>query len=283
MASGVLSDTNLWRLDINWNFPSAAESGSVCSIPLSAINLKRWLPSLSVTVQLEGTLSLNPCAASVFLPSVLPREKVLRDASFVPERRGYFSFERIRLTTKFPFGLLKKQWTVAVGEPGEGFYVYPALLDLTEADYLGFLAGQEEMAVSERRGEGSTISGLRAFTPDDSARRIHWKATARHGELLVRETDMDRKRDVEIYWPRGILLSEELVSFTASLVWGFERRGHSVRFYPCEGRMAEKPMEYLSIVELEQPVARDLIATEISPDAGKINVRMAYEQWKREQ
>jgi uncharacterized protein (DUF58 family) len=282
-------------VDVTWHFPAAVEARKPCSIPLSITNLKGWLPSLSITVALEGKLSGQIVSPAIFVPSLLPKETLPRDVSFVPPRRGYFELERVRLYTKFPFGLLRKQWTMGWDDGQTSFYVHPALLELTEADYAGFLAGNEELTASDRRGEGSTISGLRDLAPEDSAKRIHWKASARHSTLLVRETDLDKKRDVEIFWPAWPALNgmteketEEFIEFTASLVAGFEERGHGVRFLINGETPVDEPMNYLSLVDVSHPfderVTRFLGTGKraaLSDLSDRINVLGAYGQWKK--
>ncbi len=301
IASGVLSDADLWRLDVAWHFPQAAQARQPCSIPLSITNRKSWLPSVSVTVHVEGALNGEAASPAVFVPSVLPHETIARDAIFIPARRGRFTLKHIQLTTKFPFGLLKKVWTPYSPPPtpslkgrgnndGPGFYVYPALVELTEADYAGFIAGNEEMASSERRGEGTTISGVREFAPEDSAKRIHWKSSAKHNTLLVRETDLDKKRDVEIYWPKGspLPMEEEFVEFTASLIWGFNARGHGVRFLIENQTPVVEAMNYLSVVDVINPAGGDAAVflgtgkrAAYADLADRINALGAYQQWKK--
>lgn len=291
MASGVLSDTDLWRVDIDWHFPEAGEARKPCSIPISITNKKKWLPSLSITVSLEGNLEGKELNPGLFVPSILSRENLLRETTFVPPRRGYFQLERIRLYTKFPFGLLRKQWTLR-GERREGFYIYPTLLPFSDADFSAFMAGNEERASSERRGEGSLVSGLREFVPTDSAKRIHWKASAKHAEWLVRETDLDEKRSVELCWPawsdlKNMAEIEEFIEFTASFLWGIEQRGQSADLFVDGGVRVREPLKYLSIVDISAPLeerAKSFLETASNQNSfstERIDALEAYQKWKK--
>jgi uncharacterized protein (DUF58 family) len=51
--------------------------------------------------------------------------------------------------------------------------------------------------ISERAPEDTiTIGGLRPYLPGDSLRRIHWRATAHHDQLMVREFDREPSGDL---------------------------------------------------------------------------------------
>jgi uncharacterized protein (DUF58 family) len=42
------------------------------------------------------------------------------------------------------------------------------------------------------------VGGVRAFQRGDPVRRIQWRATLRRGELIVRETELEHSREVEV-------------------------------------------------------------------------------------
>ena len=45
----------------------------------------------------------------------------------------------------------------------------------------------EAGVAAPRAGSGTELFGVREYRPGDSLRRIHWRSSARHGELVVRE------------------------------------------------------------------------------------------------
>src|SRR3981081_3774152 len=45
----------------------------------------------------------------------------------------------------------------------------------------------EASAAASRAGTGTELFGVREYRPGDPLRRIHWRSSARHGELIVRE------------------------------------------------------------------------------------------------
>ena len=52
--------------------------------------------------------------------------------------------------------------------------------------------------VAGEHGTGPVVSGLRHYEPGDPARRIHWRASLRRGELLVRKVESEQRAEVEV-------------------------------------------------------------------------------------
>jgi uncharacterized protein (DUF58 family) len=108
------------------------------------------------------------------------------------EHRGRFRWQELQLRTAAPLGLFWCQRTrVAVAE----VIVYPRVLPLTQCpliDQIGQDLNLKLHSLSYRaRGatEGSTRS-LRPYRWGDPIRLVHWRSSARLGELRVRELEM---------------------------------------------------------------------------------------------
>jgi hypothetical protein len=77
------------------------------------------------------------------------------------------------------------------------------------------------------RGRGSDLYLIREYMPDDSARHVDWKATAKSGSLKVREFSREDERRLRIVFdnPAAGLISgpayERAVNLAASLAWHF--------------------------------------------------------------
>jgi len=61
-----------------------------------------------------------------------------------------------------------------------------------------------------RSGEGRLFEGLREWVPGDEPRIIDWKATARHGKLIARQYEDERRQRVMIAVDAGRLLTAEV-------------------------------------------------------------------------
>jgi hypothetical protein len=102
-------------------------------------------------------------------------------------RRGRYRLSGLRVSTKFPFGIIQKSREVS--DPVD-LVVYPALVAVPTALLRGLPArpGQGRDKWRSRNGD---FFGLRDFRPGDDPRDIHWRTTAKRGVLFVRENEDD--------------------------------------------------------------------------------------------
>jgi uncharacterized protein (DUF58 family) len=114
-------------------------------------------------------------------------EQTLQDEVILP-RRGRYERGPLWGISGYPFGLAERRIALA---PAENIYVLPRLGTLRRGGLRRHLRGAEPIADRKRRyphpSAHGEVHGLRAFRTGDSPRTIHWKTSARRGELMVRE------------------------------------------------------------------------------------------------
>ncbi|MEO9254722.1 MAG: DUF58 domain-containing protein [Tepidiformaceae bacterium] len=108
-------------------------------------------------------------------------------------RRGLYDWGPVRITTSDPFGVFKR---VRYLGGKQQLLVYPPVVDLPH-----FQAPPANLP-----GEGRfrrrtyyvtpNASGVRQYAPGDGFNRIHWKSTARTGELMVKTFELDPASDI---------------------------------------------------------------------------------------
>ena len=111
-------------------------------------------------------------------------------------QRGRFTLGPVTLTTGDPFGLFKMQRELSLTST---VIVYPAIVELTAfATPSGQLPGGDAL---RRRTHyvTSNVRGVRDYAPGDSFNRIHWPSTARRGQLIVKEFELDPLADVWLF------------------------------------------------------------------------------------
>ncbi|PYU04887.1 MAG: hypothetical protein DMG33_12655 [Acidobacteria bacterium] len=153
-------------------------------------------------------------------------------------RRGIYQQEAFRIVTRFPFGFLQKARRVNLRTEA---LVYPSVEGAEQVREA--LPSLEGVIESTRKGHGQDLYALRDYQPADSARHVHWKVTARTGELKVREFTRENDRrillvfDPRVSWPgndpRAAELAEAFergVSLCASLAWHFAETGAMLEF-----------------------------------------------------
>ena len=226
VLSVLLLKVNLSGLSLAVGSGPVLFAGQEASLKLLLNNHKRLLPSYSVECLLPG--ALMP-AYFVMAP---PLRGVEKEVAVKFERRGVYSYGNFQSRSGFPFILLNGERSLkATGE----VLVYPALRSV-EGLLEGF-RGNEGMDAFRLSNSGDDIFSLREFRNGDDRRRIHWKASAKTGDLLVREyADYEVTRVTVVLdnlLPAGGELFEKAVSLTASFAKEFLERGHSVRVVTC--------------------------------------------------
>jgi uncharacterized protein (DUF58 family) len=107
-------------------------------------------------------------------------------------RRGHFRIEPLQIRTGDPFGFFES--SASVGS-GVNVTVYPRLEPvplwrLPSANLDG------SQAMRERTLQATPLATtVRPWAPGDAFNRIHWKSTARHGEIQVKEFDLEQTAD----------------------------------------------------------------------------------------
>ena len=147
------------------------------------------------------------------------------------DRRGRYREDSFGLATRFPFAFLTK--TRHVSLPRE-VLVYPRIEPTDETfEVLPLVRGDWESFV---RGRGSELYLIREYLPEDSARHVDWKASAKSGSLKVREFAREDERRLCIAFdnPEPGAISErayeKAVDLTASLAWHFSTQEAELSF-----------------------------------------------------
>ncbi len=110
------------------------------------------------------------------------------------------------------------------------------------------------------RGRGSDLYLIREYMPEDSARHVDWKATAKSGSLKVREFAREDERKLCIAFdnPEPGRISErayeKAVDLTASLAWHFSTQEAQVSFV-VPGRPRTRDLhEFLAWLAVIEPI-----------------------------
>lgn len=215
VVSGFLSDSALWGIHSEWFPQGSCYAGR--PVPFEIRLSKGWFPSIA----LEVTPRWSGMAGGSRLVFWIPSRGVASFQHTVnPLRRGWLSLESVRYASRFPFGLFEKSHRESREEK---WLVYPAVKRLPSASALSTGTDRADRT-AEKSGLGSVPFSLRDYRRGDSARRIHWKSTAKTGRLLVNEMEEECEPGEFLYvshWPEHLNAEEQesLISFTASLAF----------------------------------------------------------------
>lgn len=125
-----------------------------------------------------------------FLPLLRRSQHTQSEFRVTLPRRGRYRWPPLVLSTGYPFGLVRR--TVTHDTDAETI-VLPSLGTVHRGRLRRLLQSRVQMSSSPRRpihrlpGSQAEFHGLREFRSGDSPRWIHWRTTARVGDLMVRE------------------------------------------------------------------------------------------------
>ncbi len=164
--------------------------------------------TLTVTYTLRSSARLPKPWLETHSPSTLPvaipgRVISLRShtsrtwAARVPlTHRGQYRVDPMVVRTGDPFGLFE---SVASVGPGAALIVYPEVQPLPAWS----LPPSAIEGASTRAEHGPhltpLVTSVRPYTPGDAFNRIHWRSSARHQELQVKEFDIEPSADLMVF------------------------------------------------------------------------------------
>jgi uncharacterized protein (DUF58 family) len=233
LVSGILSAIVLSQLELDFVLPEHVFAEQPLISRLTVQNLKWVFPSFSITLSArdprKGKGRRSPLGrqildAPVYVPYIPHRSMVTQHVELTFPRRGRYTQEGFRVSSKFPFGLLRKAHEV----PSKQEILVLPNVQPTEEFYeiLPLIGGEIE---SFYKGRGHDLYAIRNYEESDSARHVDWKATAKAQQLKVREfTREDERRLVLVFDTtlphaneKTLAQFEKGVNFCACLAWHF--------------------------------------------------------------
>lgn len=115
-------------------------------------------------------------------------------------RRGVWSVGPLSLRTIDPFGFAQR--TQDFGDT-RTVIVVPEVVPLSPLSGSAGAAGGTAHTASSRLGQGSDNLSPRLYVSGDSMRRIHWRATAHRGDLMVRQEEEEASPDAVVILDRA--------------------------------------------------------------------------------
>jgi uncharacterized protein (DUF58 family) len=275
VASLLSGRALLHRLSVHRRVPAYVFSGERLTIDYALENARRWHAALAIFLEeslvpvdrsVSGSAGVTP---RVFFSRVAAGERARLRWQCKSPRRGKYEFRDLFLGTRAPFGLVEHRVFIALDEE---IMVYPQIGRLTRRWFQ-----MQRQATENRRGlrhdrsaQQVEYHGLRGYRPGDSPRWIHWRTSARRGELIVKEFEQQNEEDLAILvdpWlprtkadPQQREALEQAISFAATLcvetcrhqgqrlVLGWTGAAPGVRHGPASVKLLHELLEPLSMM-----------------------------------
>jgi uncharacterized protein (DUF58 family) len=295
LMSGILSSISLSGVELRLVLPEHIFAGQPVRAQVELQNQKLTLPSFSLRV--EAVQEKGAAAAilekPVFFPYLPKQDRVQQAVPMTFPRRGAYRQDAFRIVTRFPFGFLQKARRVELKTEA---LVYPSVEPT--AEYMEVLPALQGALESVTKGRGQDLYALRDYVHTDSARLVHWKATARSGSLMVREFTREEdsrvllvldpyshamEKSIPGSQPPGINERfERAVTLCANLAWHFYQTGSLLQFRSAGIETSVAPAEeniftifrHLALAQPLPPDPDQNLISELaaSPDLFKIIV-----------
>ena len=281
VVSGIVSRVNLQRLAFELAPPSEVFANRPFHVRLLVRNGGRRLPRWLLV------FSLGEQGQPLLVP-YLPRGGTSRGfMEMLVSRRGRHRFSSVHAGSIFPLGFFHKGLRYRADTE---VLVYPELYPAaTTAPERSSSRGD---GFAQRVGWGHDLHSLRAFRQGDDPRRIHWKQTARTGNMVYTERESEEGRQLSILFdnavgelgtPAAEARFERLVSEAATAAVDYLGRGFEVELVTRDERLpfAGGPLQRRSILQAlavvePRPLERSALVT--AGDAPQLRLAMEPER-----
>jgi uncharacterized protein (DUF58 family) len=198
---------------------------------------------------LQFTESRPEAIAGPLMGVVAPgaREEATVSYTLAASRRGRYRVGPIACEAGDPFGFLRLG---AAPGGADRFTVYPRVTPLPDLGLPARLPLGDLPARRRLFEDPAWLAGTREYQPGDSLKRIHWNATARTGELMVKQFRH------AVLLPCAILLNLARAEYGPRAFWQASELGITAAASLCQ-----------HLVSRKQQVA--LLVTGRDPDAGE--------------
>lgn len=218
--------STLVGLNFSRRIPRNTTVGAETEIETTVTNPKSWLGAWLVLLE-DRIIRTTPspvrirAQGTVLLDSVKPQGRTKGRYRLVFHDRGKYEVGPTTMTTRFPMGL-GRGWRIL--ENTSSIVVHPRVGTLLPSIRMLFDQDQHGSASSKASSgtQEGDFFGIRPWATGDSRRWIHWRTTARLGELSVRQFEQQMQPNTCIVLDlcdatEDKAACEQAISFVATL------------------------------------------------------------------
>ena len=180
-VSYLLPGLNIRKLQVKLPARLQCHAGQMLPVQLQLFNPS---PCQHISINTDHRFPADEASEAAFIPCVDGEAKV--DLRLVCKQRGDYNIDQLMASSDFPFGIHTAQRTIDCSR--SRVLVYPRTFHI--AHLPGFNSrssafhGQRIINLPHSDEE---YAGVREYRHGDSLKHIHWGASAKHQELIVRE------------------------------------------------------------------------------------------------
>ena len=265
VLSGFLSSLNFRHLRIDIRVPSHCFAAEPFSASVLVHNEKKVFPSLSIQFETQEHNAFR--FSNFYIPLIRAERHVSQIGQARFTKRGRYVMREMRASSRYPFGFFLKYRKYAVAAE---CICYPEIIPVERMNRSA-LDIQGSNARFER-GPGFDLYTIRDYLPVDSARHVHWKASAKTAVLKTREYAAEESRRIILAFDRfgqsgDAEKFEQLVSYTASIAYHLIQDEIEVSLvsddwktgYGNSEMLLVSILEYLALVNMSASASRPAV------------------------
>jgi len=185
--SGYLGKVNLKNLKIHIIPPEEIFAKIETPVVIKIENNKKFFPSFLLRVFIEDK--------NLLITFVDNKTSLEKHINLKFEKRGKRKIKEIKICSVFPFNFFKRCITAEINKE---LTIYPYPKKCKYIDGYGKNTKYRGETPLHNIGNSEDIIGIRNYTIGDSLKHIHWKATAKTGELKTKEFSSNQFKPILI-------------------------------------------------------------------------------------
>ena len=221
MTFGMLQAARVQR-----ELPRRAMQGELFPVEIELRNSRPLFAIWMMSIRDQISHPNETLVGTVLFSRVSPRSAQSGQYQLRLVRRGRYQLGPITCVSRFPLGLVERSRIFPLSDE---ILIYP-LIGRIKPSWRQRLEGATELVSRNLPHHGvfhDDFNQLREFRSGDNPRAIHWRSTARRGELILREFHQNREHTLavvlDLFWPPSAKPAywkqiEFALSFAASLL-----------------------------------------------------------------
>lgn len=223
IVSAVFSTINLMGISVSRKVGGTSQVGQKLIITYTIKNNKRLFRSYGLVLAELGRLPITlPYGYAI---SVGPGQQYVCVVETICHRRGHMRLRSIRVSSRFPFGLVDK---CLIANEAADIVVHPSLGRIRHSPSWRTASASGSLGQYNQQTKGfEEFFGIREFQSYDNPHWIHWRTSAKLNRLMVKEMAEYNSNQITILLDTRVndplslseqCMLEEAISFAATLI-----------------------------------------------------------------
>jgi uncharacterized protein (DUF58 family) len=183
-VSGVLGKWNLSRIEARFSLPDEIYDGFPTLMGVELVNHRRWLPIFLMEVSVAEN--------SAFFPLVDPQGSRQKRVELKLSGRGERKLPDVVIHSRFPVNFFVRSQGLIVDQVATVFPAPQPCQDILQTDP----GTGQGISQSWQKGYEGDINRIADYQGREPLKAIHWKLTARHDRLKVKELSAATRKPV---------------------------------------------------------------------------------------